>query len=115
MSDPLTILDGSTFCICDERGDVDGGSTGLFAADTRFVSRFVLTLDGERPLLLTGGRVEHYSAAFFLRNPVTHGLEKDEVSVRRERVVGEGLEERIVLTNNGDRSVELDPRARDRM
>ena len=49
MSDPLTILDGSTFCICDERGDVDGGSTGLFAADTRFVSRFVLTLDGERP------------------------------------------------------------------
>lgn len=109
MSDraSLTILDGSTFCICDERGDVDCGTTGLFAADTRFVSRFVLTIDGERPLLLTGGNVEHYSAAFFLRNPVAGGLEKDEVSVRRERVVGEGLEERIVLTNNGDRQLEL--------
>jgi len=103
----LTILDGSTFCICDERGDIDGGSSGLFAADTRFVSRFVLTIDGERPLLLTGGNVEHYSAAFFLRNPVSESLGKDEVSVRRERVVGEGLEERVVLTNNGDRQLEL--------
>ena len=33
----LTILEGSTFCICDERGDLDGETCGLFADDTRFL------------------------------------------------------------------------------
>jgi len=103
----ITILDGSTFCICDDRGDVDGGAAGLFAADTRFVSRYVLTIDGRRPLLLTGGTVEHYSAAFFLRNPVVGSLGKDEVSVRRERFVGDGMQDRIVLANLAEHPVEL--------
>jgi xanthine dehydrogenase YagT iron-sulfur-binding subunit len=44
----VTILEGSTFCICDERGDVDGASAGLYAEDTRFLSRLVLTINGER-------------------------------------------------------------------
>ena len=46
----LTLLDGSTFVVCDERGDVDGvtAASGFFAADTRFLSRSVLTIDGER-------------------------------------------------------------------
>jgi len=46
----LTLLDGSTFVVCDQRGDVDGVSaaSGFFAADTRFLSRSVLTIDGER-------------------------------------------------------------------
>ena len=38
----LTILEGSTFCISDERGDMGGSSGGLFAQDTRRLSRFVL-------------------------------------------------------------------------
>ena len=42
----LTILEGSTFCICDERGDLDGETCGLFADDTRSLPR-----QGER-----GGR-----------------------------------------------------------
>lgn len=103
----ITILDGSTFCICDERGDVDGGASGLFAADTRFVSRYVLTIDGRRPLLLTGGKVEHYSAAFFLRNPVVGDLGKDEVSVCRERFVGDGMQDRVVLANLAEHPVTL--------
>ena len=38
----LTLLDGATFVVCDERGDVDGNvspASGFFAADTRFLSR----------------------------------------------------------------------------
>jgi len=53
-----TILEGSTFCICDERGDLTGETSGFFAADTRRLSRFVLTINGERPLLLSSGQVE---------------------------------------------------------
>ena len=29
MASPLTILEGSTFCICDEHGDVAGPTGGL--------------------------------------------------------------------------------------
>jgi hypothetical protein len=44
----LTILEGSTFCICDDRGDVGDETSGFFAYDTRFLSRFRLTINGER-------------------------------------------------------------------
>ena len=46
---PKTILAGSTFCIADERGDIDVPPAGLFAHDTRFLSRFVVLVNGARP------------------------------------------------------------------
>jgi glycogen debranching enzyme len=95
----LTILEGSTFCICDERGDIDGGAQGLFADDTRFLSRLRLTVNGVKPLLLSSGRVEYFSAAFYLRNPPVGGLPQDSISVTRDRFVGEGMQDRIVIQN----------------
>jgi len=94
----LTILDGSTFCICDERGDLASGPTGLFAADVRRLSRFVLTINGERPLLLSSGKVEYFSAAFYLRNPLA-SLPQDSLSVARTRFVVDSLQERITIRN----------------
>ncbi len=95
----LTILEGSTFCISDERGDIGADTSGLFALDTRFLSRLVLLLDGSRPLLLSSGRVQHFSAAFFLRNANTACLPHDSISVARERFVGTGMQERIAVRN----------------
>ena len=66
----FTILEGATFCICDDRGDVGDETSGFFAFDTRFLSRFRLTINGERPLLLSAAKVEYFSAAFYLRNPL---------------------------------------------
>ena len=94
-----TILEGSTFCICDELGDVGEKTHGLFVDDTRFLSRLKLTLDGRRPLLLSSGAVEYYSAAFFLRNPLTKNLPLDAVSIKRERFVGDGMQDHVALTN----------------
>src|SRR5215471_3054280 len=94
----LTILEGSTFCISDERGDVAGDTGGLFAQDTRRLSRFVLTINGERPLLLSSGQVEYFSAAFYLRNPLAD-LPQDALSIARSRFVGDSLQERIVIRN----------------
>ena len=82
---PLTILEGSTFCVSDERGDIIEPTMGLFAHDTRFLSRWALTINGARPLILSSRKVEYYSAAFFLRNPVVGGLEHDEISIARHR------------------------------
>jgi glycogen debranching enzyme len=94
----LTILEGSTFCICDERGDLAGDTAGFFSRDTRRLSRFVLTINGERPLLLSSGKVEYFSAAFYLRNPLA-GLPQDALSIARSRFVGGTLQERIAIRN----------------
>ena len=58
-----------------------------------------LKVNGVRPLLLSSGKVEYFSAAFFLRNPLAGGLEQDVVSIMRERFVGEGMQDVIVVQN----------------
>ena len=94
----LTILEGSTFCICDESGDLEAPTHGLFASDTRFLSVFRLTVNGAKPLRLSADKVEYFSAAFYLRNPPV-GLPQDAVSIARERFVGVGMQDRIRVQN----------------
>jgi glycogen debranching enzyme len=103
----LTILEGSTFCICDDRGDIAGATSGFFAHDTRFLSRLVLQVGGSSPLLLSSGRVEHFSAAFYLRNGAADGLPHDAVSIARQRFIGSGMQERISLRNESPSPLEL--------
>jgi len=96
----ITILEGSNFCICDANGDFSWPTSGLFAHDTRFLSLLAMTVNGERPLLLSAGKVEYYSAAFFLRNPPAGELEQDSISIARHRFVGEGMQDRLILHNH---------------
>src|SRR6266536_3691534 len=103
----LRVLEGSTFCICDEVGDIVERTHGLFADDMRVLSRLRLTVDGKRPLLLSSGTVDYFSAACFLRNPVSEHLPLDAVSIKRERFVGEGMQDNGVLQNQTMSSVRL--------
>jgi glycogen debranching enzyme len=105
---PLTILEGSTFCVSDERGDVTSPTMGLFADDTRFLSRWILTVNDARPLPLSSGKVDYYSATFFLRNPLAGDLGYDEVSIKRDRFVGDGMQEHIVVQNHAPRALEFE-------
>ena len=50
----------------------------------------MLTVNGRRPLLLSSGKVEYFSAAFYLRNPLAGGLEQDVLTIERSRFVGDG-------------------------
>jgi glycogen debranching enzyme len=95
----LTILEGSTFCLCDDLGDIEGGVNGLYAQDTRFLSMFTLTVEGRRPLLLSSGKVEYFSAAFYSRNAPVDGLAQDVLSIARHRFVGQGLQDHIFVRN----------------
>jgi glycogen debranching enzyme len=104
----LTILEGSTFCISDDRGDIATDTSGFFAHDTRFLSRLVLRIGGSEPLLLSSGRVQHFQAAFYLRNRTLNGIPKDAISIARERFVGSGMQERIAIRNESPARVELD-------
>ena len=104
----LTILEGSTFCICDDRGDIAAETSGFFAHDTRFLSRLVLRVGGTAPLLLSSGRVEHFQAAFYLRNGTSNGLPRDSISIARERFVGTGMQERVTLRNESPERIEVE-------
>ncbi len=104
----LTILEGSTFCVSDDLGDVAGETSGFFAWDTRFLSRLVLRVDGARPLPLSAGRIQHFAAAFYMRNPRVNGLPGDSLSIARQRFVGTGLQERIAVRNESMERLEFE-------
>ncbi|MFL5970323.1 MAG: glycogen debranching N-terminal domain-containing protein [Gaiellaceae bacterium] len=108
MNQQLRILEGATFCICDELGDLQGRVEGLFAQDTRFLSALKLTINGQRPLLLSSDKIEYFSAAFFMRNPLAGALAADVLSIRRERFVGDGMQDSFVVENQGMERVEFD-------
>jgi glycogen debranching enzyme len=97
----LTLLDGATFVVCDERGDLDAdaSASGFFAADTRFLSRSVLTIDGKRGEPVSFEQGAPHVGVFDLR--FSSGVE-----VRRELFVGGGLEETIIVANRSDHEVD---------
>jgi glycogen debranching enzyme len=95
----LTILDGSTFCVSDDSGDIGEVTSGFFHEDTRFLSVLRLTIDGEPPLFLSSGRVDYFSAAFYLRNPLVGDLPPDSLTIVRNRFVGDNMQETVVVEN----------------
>ena len=111
MSDDLVqILDGNTFVVSDNRGDIEASSTdptGLFSFDTRFLSKWVLTLDGQRLNPLSVDDLQYFETRFFLV-PGTGTVYVDaKVSVIRRRAVGGGFREELTILNHDDRPVDL--------
>jgi glycogen debranching enzyme len=104
----ITILEGSNFCISDQNGDFTFATSGLYAYDTRFLSHLVLTINGERPLLLSAGKAEYYSAAYFLRNPPAGELPQDTVSIGRHRFVGEGMQDHLRVQNQTQEKISFE-------
>src|SRR5215470_10663712 len=109
----VSILDGNTFVVSDRRGDVESSPTdtqGLFDADTRFLSRWVLTVNGKRPTVLSTDDVDYDRARFFLA-PTSGTIYVDaDLSVMRARSVWRGFHEDLRLINHGSKAVDLDVR-----
>ncbi len=109
--DTVSILDGSTFVVSDRRGDFDASPTethGLFMEDTRFLSRWILTVGGIRPKTLSVDEQTYFKVQFF--EAVTTGTiyVDSRLSVMRQRCVSAGFEETIEIENHGKEPVELD-------
>jgi glycogen debranching enzyme len=109
--DTVSILDGSTFVVSDRRGDFDASPTethGLFMEDTRFLSRWILTVGGIRPKTLSVDEQTYFKVQFF--EAVTTGTiyVDSRLSVMRQRCVSGGFEETIEIENHGKESVELE-------
>jgi glycogen debranching enzyme len=106
----ISILDGSTFVVSDRAGDVDAGPEqphGLFYRDTRFLSRWILTVDGIRPDVLSTDDVDYFAAQFFLVPPTGTIYKNPYLSVIRKRLVGEGFHEDVTVLNHDAEPAEL--------
>jgi glycogen debranching enzyme len=106
----VRILDGNTFVVSDERGDIEASRTdptGLFSFDTRFLSTWVLTINGERLTPLSVDDLEYYESRFYLV-PGTGTVYVDaKLSVIRQRSVGNGFREELTVLNHEGKPVEL--------
>ncbi|MDP9306707.1 MAG: amylo-alpha-1,6-glucosidase [Actinomycetota bacterium] len=111
MSDGLvSILDGNTFVVSDSRGDIEASPTdptGLFAYDTRFLSRWVLTVNGQRLTPLSTDDLQYFETRFFLVPGTGTVYVDSKVSVIRSRAVGNGFREELKILNHDEKPVDL--------
>jgi glycogen debranching enzyme len=110
MSDEIKILDGNTFVVSDSVGDIEASATdptGLFSFDTRFLSRWVLTIDGERLSALSTDDLQYFETRFFLIPGTGAVYQNSKQSVIRTRAVAHGFREQLTVLNHDEKPVEL--------
>jgi glycogen debranching enzyme len=111
MSNGLVqILDGNTFVVSDDRGDIEASltdPTGLFSYDTRFLSKWVLTINGQRLNPLSTDDLQYFETRFFLVPGTGTVYVDSKLSVIRRRAVAEGFHEELTILNHEDEPVDL--------
>jgi glycogen debranching enzyme len=111
MSDELVkILDGNTFVVSDDRGDIEASltdPTGLFSYDTRFLSKWVLTVNGNRLNPLSIDDLNYFETRFFLVPGTGTVYVDSKLSVIRRRAVGDGFHEELTILNHDEKPVSL--------
>ena len=107
-SSETTLVDGSTFVVSSANGDIHERTHGLFMFDTRILSKFCCSVNGQsiEPLA-----VEYRGpfAATLVGRVRRNGDDIDRtIVVLRTRSVGNGLSESVEVRNYGTAPVELD-------
>src|SRR6188508_1384508 len=107
----VSILDGNAFVVSDRRGDIDATPTenhGLFIDDTRFLSRWILTINGIRPAVLSVDDQVYFKAQFFEALTTGTVYVDSHLSVTRRRSVSKGFVEEIDIANHDKEAIDLD-------
>jgi glycogen debranching enzyme len=107
-----------TFVVLDSHGDIGasaGGPDGLFNADTRYLARLELVLDGVQPLLLGSNlRDDNSALTVDLTNPDVYSndrivLQKDMLHIVRTVFLWRGTAyQRIGVQNHGENTASFD-------
>jgi glycogen debranching enzyme len=106
----VQILDGNTFVVSDSRGDIEASltdPTGLFSFDGRFLSKWILTVDGQRLNPLSVDDLQYFESRFFLVPGTGTVYVDSKISVIRRRAVGDGFHEELTILNHDEKPVEL--------
>ena len=120
MSDPwasgmnkLVLRENEIFMVSDQAGDTAAGQTlGLYYHDTRYLSVYQLAINGQAPILLSSSCEQDFMANLQFTNPtLTQPAGRDvlphTISLRRNRLVRDGLRERIGLMSYNREPVHL--------
>jgi glycogen debranching enzyme len=114
MSEGLVqILEGNTFVVSDDRGDIESSlsdPTGLFSFDTRFLSRWVLTVNGQRLNTLSTDDLHYFQTRFFLIPGSGSVYVDSKLTVIRQREVADGFREELRVLNHESEPVDLQVR-----
>ncbi|MFE5838007.1 glycogen debranching N-terminal domain-containing protein [Arthrobacter sp. NPDC056493] len=99
-SGTVTLVEGSSFCISSANGDIHPEYPhGVFHEDTRILSGWNLTVNGQALEPLAAETKEPYRALFAGRVPRTDGYADSALIVERLREVGTGIVEEITVSN----------------
>src|SRR6516164_7601426 len=101
----VTINQGSTFMVTAPDGQILADTDqGVFADDTRFVSYYAVSANGETWQLLTSSPVSYYAARFHLTNPQFETedgpVSAGALALSLVRNVADGIHEDIDVTNH---------------
>lgn len=100
-SDAVAVLEGSTFLVTNGAGDVPSGSVaGLFHEDTRLLSTYVLTVDGQPLRPLSVAQNDHHVASLFVTNAGSPSIGPHLLSVRRDRRMAHGFREEVQIRSH---------------
>jgi glycogen debranching enzyme len=106
----VQILEGNTFVVSDDRGDIEAlanDPTGLFSYDTRFLSRWVLTVNDERLTALSTDDLQYFQTRFFLVPGTGTVYVNATMTVIRQREVADGFHEELRVLNHSDEPVTI--------
>lgn len=112
----LTVKDDDLFFVTDTLGNISGcslndgnPSMGLFCADTRFISRLELQIEGHSPVLLSSTADKGFSLSVLCTNPkIEDRLRADTIGIRRELVLNGALFEELEVTNYSTSSISFE-------
>ncbi len=107
-NESIVVTSGTVFAVSSRSGDINpegkhGTPQGLYAYDTRFLSRLALTLDGRKVIPVGASPLNHSIASFYSRSPGTRNTREGAVSIIRDRYVSHGFHEDISLTNHSSK------------
>ncbi|MFG2103715.1 glycogen debranching N-terminal domain-containing protein [Micromonospora echinaurantiaca] len=106
----LHVISGNAFAIGDAQGDIEvdpHSPVGLFSFDTRFLSRWVLTVGGERLDALSRDDLTYFETRFVLvPGAASHYVDAD-VSVIRHRSLDDSFNERLIVLNHATEPADL--------
>ncbi len=110
--DRIAIHQAMTILVSGPDGHIsDADQQGLFFRDTRVISAWGITVDGQAWELLSGGAVSFDIARIFLVNPTLTGpsqpVPRRTISLMINRGIDGGMREDLTLTNHGGAPVHL--------
>jgi glycogen debranching enzyme len=108
----LALKQGKHFMVLALSGmmpDATACGYGLYCDDTRYLSRWELTLNQRDLVLLSSSCEEGFTGSFVYGNPALPGLPEQSLMVRRQLVVvGDGMHEKLTVSNYRNRPAEVE-------